>query len=118
MGITITDLMVAEGPSLYYEEGFRNLIESHLTFLREHPQTSPLTQKPHSGYKYENDFYGYLQDHNVPSHLHWIILRINGMTSPMEFGGEEEFIWIPDNAIIQQLATTYASQRKQKNRGG
>ena len=40
--MSLDALAIAEGPTLYYDDGFRAVIEDHMTYLRSHPTTTTI----------------------------------------------------------------------------
>lgn len=107
----IDSLQFDEGASVFYNDGFRNVIEDHLTFLRTHPRTGARVVEPGRAYKYEADFYGLLQYFNVPAALHWTTLRMNGYTAPQQFTPDVTSILLPDPDVIEHLRTSHMSTR-------
>ena len=55
MAMSINSLMNDEGPKIFYDADFRNVIEAHLRILRVHPNTAVLDIEPQKAYKYEFD---------------------------------------------------------------
>lgn len=68
-----------------YDIAFRNYIEDHLMFLRDHETTELVNIDGGLAYKNSGDFYGLLTDMSVPVYLHWVLLRVNNMTNPFAF---------------------------------
>lgn len=120
MSFAILQNMAEKGADLFYEQGFRNIIESHLNIL----SNAYITKQPISGdmvYQYEGNFYGYLIDIGVQPQYHWIYLRVNGMTNSNQFGKElrdpyqriyEWTLIIPSDDIINELAAQYNTLKK------
>ena len=84
---------------------FRNLIENHLALLRTHSTTTLVTLNKHDEYKFTGDFYQLLHTVNVTQDLWWIILRLNGLHSPLDYTGELIQILIPSMSKIKTLLT-------------
>jgi len=85
MAFTIVSQMLKPGPSMFYEPTFMHIIEMHLPQLR----TIYAVQKEITGdeyYQFESDFYGFLLYKGYRAEMFWIMLRVNGMTHPQQFG--------------------------------
>ena len=113
MAMPIAQLMVDPGAAIYYDPDFRRVLETHMGLLRTASSTTTATIEPQDGYKYEYDFYGYLQFQGVSESLHWVILRMNDMIDPKEFRVDRSVILIPAaDAVdsIRKLHMTVASK--------
>lgn len=120
MSFAILDNMTPVGSNLFYEDGFRQIIESHLNILAN----AYSKKQSISGdlvYQYEGNFYGYLLDIGIQPEYHWIFLRVNGFTNNNQFGAElrdpyqrnYEFILIhPSIELIDELAAQYNTLKK------
>lgn len=109
--MVIDDLMVQSGASIYYDDGFRNVLEDHMTVLRNDATTRVIDIDAGRAYKYESDLYGLLQLYNVPTHLHWLVMRMNRLTSPMDYPATMYALLIPDPAVIERLRQSHMTTR-------
>lgn len=109
--MVIDDLMISEGPSSYYTEAFRNVLEDHLSFLKVHARTRVISIDPNLAYKYEFDLFGLLSAQGIPTQLHWLVMRLNDMASPTEVRRDLAYLLIPDATVIQQLQQSHATVR-------
>lgn len=107
----IDALMLNDGPTIYYDEDFRNVMEDHMTLLRTSATTQVIAVDPGKAYKYEFDLWGFLTEYNVPVELHWIAMRMNQMTSPMDFGPAVETMLIPDPGVISKIQQSHSTTR-------
>ena len=112
MTMTIHKQMVDEGPALFYNPSFRATLETHLSLLREHKDTDFLTIESYPAHKYEYDFYGLLSFYKVEPKYHWLILRMNEMTSPPEYTSDITAILIPSNAVVGSIVQAYRTSNK------
>lgn len=87
----------------YYTDAFRNVLESHLSFLRGHSTTQYIAVDPGSAYRFEYNLYLLLTDLNYPSHMHWLIMRLSGLTSPLDMRENFTTLVVPDQSIVDQL---------------
>lgn len=113
--MSINELMNNEGPSVYYTDNFRNVIMSHLKFIREHPTTSVFSVEPQMLYKYENDLFGLLAEMRVPYHYHWIIMQLNGFESPLKISMDDTELLIPSSNLISNIEKTYVMSSQLNN---
>lgn len=88
MAFTIIEQMAKPGDDLYYDPAFRLIVETHLNILK-HSRVVQEDIPLDLFYQYEGDFYGYLVERGIPTFMHWIYLRVNGMTNPNEFAKEQ-----------------------------
>lgn len=115
MANKVDRFMTDGGPAVYYDDGFRQVVEDHMTYLRTHPKTTLLTldaTKLGTLYKYEADLYGFLSEFGVPRKLHWIVMRMNGYFSPTELEMSLTSLMVPDGTIVEQLVQTHRSTNK------
>lgn len=87
----------------YYEDAFRNILEAHLSYLRGHSTTTYVSVDPGNAYKYEYNLYLLLESLNYPEHLHWLIMRLSGLTSPYDMRENFTTLVVPDQNIVEQL---------------
>ena len=106
---SINKLMVPDGADEHYNAKFRVCIEDHLNYLRQDVNVETRTFDNGIAYKYENDFNGLLNYLGVAKELHWLVLRVNGFTSPMEYTGDVNFIYIPKLSVINTLRATWSA---------
>lgn len=106
---SINSLMGEDGSDEYYNEHFRNCIEDHLQYLNKDGNYTVVNFDNGTAYKYENDFIGLLISLNIPKRLHWITLRLNGLTSPIQYDGTVNFVKTPTESILEELRTTWVA---------
>lgn len=86
MPFTVSDIAKDPGDQLFYDPGFRRMIETHLVMLRNMNDLRSDVIDPNTIYKYQGDFYGFLGSLGVPMDQYWLYLRFNGLTNPEQFG--------------------------------
>ena len=112
MAMSINSLMNDEGPKIFYDADFRNVIEAHLRILREHPNTAVLDIEPQKAYKYEFDLYGLLLSLNIAPYYHWIVMRVNDLTTPIDFTHEMLRLILPAAGTIDSIRSTHTATYK------
>lgn len=103
------------GADIYYNENFRVVIEDHMTYLRNDPQSYYQNVTPAQAYKFEGDFFGLLDQLNQPPQFHWIIMRMNKLTSPVYSQDTITQILVPSAAVVERIRATYMNVNKIKN---
>jgi hypothetical protein len=122
MTMPILELMTNEGDSVYYSEKWRLMIETHLPFLINHPYTAPVVIQPFEAYKFEGDLEGLLALKGVPVSYNYIVMRMNGYTSGMDFkmpdppeSGEEPepiLLLTPSSTAVETLRAVFQTASK------
>lgn len=108
---SITALAMEEPKQVYLSTEIRNLLESHIEFLRKHPTTTFFGLEPHLIYKYRGDFYGLMIQANVPINYHWLMLRINGYTSPTNIDENRLYFIQPNFTFVEQIINAYRASK-------
>lgn len=96
-----------EGPSIFYNDDFRAVVEAHVEYLRTHEDTKMLFLEPHVVDRYEFDLQGLLWHYKMPSYMHWIILRVNNLYSLTTFPKELSQVSVPSESAINHLRQIY-----------
>ena len=112
MDVSINKLSVINENSLYYDPGFRRMLELNMAWLRNHPETTVIAVDPHDTYKYEGDLYGLLQAYGVRRELHWVIMRLNNIDRAGQVDENLLQLLIPDLGLIDRLRQNYQTARK------
>jgi hypothetical protein len=110
--MAIEALMVADGPAVYYEANLRVVLEDHLTFLRQHPSTVQLNVTEGDAYRFEYDLYGFLRRFGVTGQVHWLVMRMNHMTDPSEFGPQYTELLVPSEQTVGQIVQSHQTTRR------
>jgi hypothetical protein len=106
-------------PTLYLQ-GFRDQIETHLNILKfTNPQSHYV--QPDALWQFEGNLYGYLASIGQSHDIHWIIMRMNGMHNPHEFGRKPleratptpgMTLLFPDASLVSNIRTLYLSKKE------
>jgi hypothetical protein len=103
----INALMFDPGPSVYYTDGFRQVLEDHMTYLRQHQSTQVMAVSPRAAWENDQDLFGFLQLVNLQPQFHWVTMRMNNFSSPTEFGTSVTQLLIPSSVVLEQLRSAY-----------
>lgn len=97
--------------SVYTEEGFQQMLETHIPYLLSLNTTQTRAVEPHATFKYRYDLFGYLVSIGVPDELHWIVMRMADMVSPTDFDASCTFLTYPKLDEIGRLRALYVTSR-------
>lgn len=112
MAMTINRKMISPGDPRYYNARWHRVVESHLKWILNLPGNQIVRVDDAVAYKYEGDFGGLLQELRVPMEMHWVVMRMNGYTSPADYSFDRTQILIPDTASIARLFTSFVTVNK------
>lgn len=107
MTLSVSTLQVEPRNISFSTTGFRNIIENHLQWLIASDSTTMKEVDAHHLVKYRGDFYGMLLAMDLPVDIHWIILRMNGLTSTLDFNGGMSAILVPSLRDLNVLLGRY-----------
>ncbi len=108
----IFDLMINDGPAVFYDFGFKVVLESHLTFFRNHTSTQTLPVTENEAYRFEGDLYGLLHSFNIPTQYHYLIMRMNDFTSPHDATDSIKSLRIPSDTLVENIRQLYQTSHK------
>lgn len=111
MSMSISDLAISAGSSRYEEDGFKIVIEDHLSWLKNHSDNTGIAPDGPTVEKYRGDFYGLLIESGISSKYHWTAMRVNGMYSPTDYGRGYGNIIIPSPTVVDTLMAKYVTTR-------
>lgn len=87
----------------YRSTSFRRVVETHLNWL-DRDQNKQIREVPNEvALRWRGDFYGLLNELGIPSELHWVTMRMNGLRASTEFNEIPDTINIPVINSIQRL---------------
>ena len=120
MAFKIVDTIALPNETLFYEEGFRTIVETCLPQLSWYGITRDDIHPDHLQ-QYQANFYGYLVEINILPEYHWSYMRVNNMDHPREFAAELRDplnhpyypkLIRPSHELIGQLRAFYINRRK------
>ena len=112
MANSIDNLMVSDGPAVFYDEDFKIVLESHLTYFRNPANNTVVPVASNDAYRFEGDLYGLLHSYNIQPQYHWIIMRVNEITAPYETTESLSHLLIPNTDLIENLRQLYMISHK------
>lgn len=112
MTMPINNLVPSQQNSIYYDPGFRRVLEAHMQWLRTHPKTSMMAINPHDAYKYEGDFFGLLSAYGVKKEHQWVVMRVNNIYRSGNVKEDLTSILVPDMGVVDHLRQMHQTRVK------
>lgn len=108
---TLISQMRNPGDQRFYEQGWINTVEDHLTYFQDDGNGKTYTPTGMERAKYKYRFFAFLRDviQRTREEHYYVIMRANKMTSPNEFDEDWDFLIIPDENKIDALYNQYIS---------
>lgn len=108
----VNSLMQVVGNPVVDRPVVRRLIEDHLTWLINHPDTEQKNVTPHQLHVYEFDWIGLLAELNISAQNHWATIRMNGGQSYTDVPQNIGFLLVPPTNAITKLADLQFTGKK------
>jgi len=108
---SLRDYAVAPVPDFMRDEKFKTYIETIIPFLLTTGNTDTLVINPSDGNINAFDLSGFLLDRNIGMKYHYIIMRMNDLTSVHDLDEEIRTLVIPDFNVLEELIQLYRSPR-------
>lgn len=99
-------------PQGYYTEGFRNVIEDHLSLLKKDPENIILEISPMLAHRYEYDVVKIFRSLKIPAEIHWVTMRMNNIENMLKLPPDKHYIVVPNNMRISKLYQVYSTAQK------
>lgn len=111
---SVNSLAVDPGLPLYYTTSWRMMVEDYIPWLHSSSVVETEQVSDTDRYRYEADFYGYLTHvlKITAPELHYIMLRLNNMTHPREFGNNFPVILQVKPAFVTRMMELMVSFRE------
>lgn len=107
--MSVLSYIPPDANGIFFNEAFRAVLETYLPKLRMSRDTSVSKVAPIDTITFRFDLDGYLISKHIPSFMHWIIARINGMKSAQDFGPGVEYLLYPAQEELEQIRQIYMS---------
>lgn len=96
---------------VFFNKDFRKVIEDHLKILKTSQNVTPLDVSNVDASVYHGDLYGLLTKYNVSIDIHWIVMRINGFTSPTQYTQDIVSLDLPNIAYLESLLNRFRANQ-------
>lgn len=106
----LQDSLMDYGENGYFNAALMQEIENHLPLLKQSNAIYAVPIEPAKAYEHQYNFYGLLQDLNVPAKLYWTVLRLNDMETPEEFNKQLKQVFLIQPEIVDTLRSLMASR--------
>lgn len=116
MGFTINKTNRGVSKPIYYTDHYRQLVENHLLMLRSDDAAMTVTVPTDVAYVSNADFFSVLNSFDVPEHLHWTIMRVNGYSSPTQYRTSVTEILIPSDITLERLLAVHQITHGETNK--
>lgn len=101
--MAIENLEYNFGDERYFDPSFRNELEAHVKWLREHATTGPKANSEFGRYKFEFDMFGLFRHLGIPEKLHWLTMRMNKFTNPYQSTAHIDIFLVPDEGEFDRI---------------
>lgn len=118
MALSILKLEPDTGPAIFHTDHFRQLIEDHLQILAAQENVTILDIPNHVAYSSEGDFIAILLHFNIPRQYHYVFLRVNGFSSPVEYTSDMTRLLVPSDLTIENLLKVHRIKNTSENKWG
>lgn len=103
----LSDKIDTRVADVYLDVGFKHVLEQHLPGLKRDSGNNPIEVTIHESWYYQGNFHGLLYRKGIPVHLHWLVTRLNGYDSSLDFNEEITEIILPNVDRIDRLKELY-----------
>jgi hypothetical protein len=110
MTLSISRLQIDAGDVNYYTPAIRQMIEDLRSRIVTSASTSTVEITLDLEYRFRGDFYKLLQQMKYPQDMFWIIMRINGLHSPIDYDGNLGTLLVPSRHTLDTLVQKYMTQ--------
>ncbi len=114
MQATIETLAADPANTIFDDVDFKNVLEDHLSWFIDHPNTNVFPVTAHQIEVYDFDWIGLLRNLNIQSDLHWLVIRMNGGKSLTDVPASLRALKVPDYDVVQNLVMLNSSTKRIK----
>lgn len=112
MQASIEALAYDSANEIFDDVVFKNILEDHLSWFINHNSTTILPVTAHQVEVYDFDWIGLLRALNIPSDLHWLVIRMNDGMSLTDVPTTLRALRVPDYSVVQNLVMLNASTKR------
>ena len=109
--MALDSLMYDIDETVYFEEGFLDLIDSHMHLFKNSYGTRVESTRGFLSGRHNGDLNGFLDHINISKRYHYVIMRVNDMTHTGDLSMLKEEIMLPDLAMVDTLANVYKNKK-------
>lgn len=109
--MTALDSMMIASPDEYtLTDDYKTFVESMVGYLRQQSSSNTVVIPPEVGFLFRFDMTRFLLSKNVPIEDHYLVMRVNGITSSHELDETITSLIVPDQALITRLKNIYRTR--------
>lgn len=100
------------GSAQIFTPEYRQMIEDHLSYIRNHVSTRVLQIANIMKIRYDYDLYGFIAAQYRADYA-WVVMRVNGFYTSLEFNmamGTSDSLILPDIDLLENLKKKHQSQ--------
>jgi hypothetical protein len=112
MQASIETSAASPASEIFDDVNFKNVLEDHLSWFINHPNTSVIPVTAHQIEVYDFDWIGLLQNLKIPSDLHWLVIRMNDGMSLTDVPSLLRALKVPDYNVVQNLVILHTSTKR------
>lgn len=95
--------LITDVDDLLLDRSFYNVLETHISMLREDSGTLALTVPDLTASIYAGDYYGLLNHLSIDKKFHYIVMRVNGLYSSGDYKGEDVVVLYPPPGAMNSI---------------
>lgn len=99
----VNSLISYNYPVISAEPAYRKKLMPYVNYLRNHSGTKTLAVVQADARPYYHNLYGYLTAMGYDPILHWVIMLLSDIPSPMEFDSRTTHIKVPDIGLVDEI---------------
>lgn len=109
--LSVLKLQTTKFDEKFYTKEVQVVFEDHLQLILD---SSPLVQEIDSvrKIKWQGDFTGMLHEMGISGNIHWLVMRINGLTSGHDDFSGFDRILIPTELVLESIMNRYLVRKK------
>lgn len=103
--------LMPSAPALYtLTDEYKAYIESIVPILKTTGTIKNIVIPPESGYLYRFDLTSFLLDNSVPLEDHYLVMRMNELTSIHQIDENLNALIVPDQQLLNRLKQVYRTR--------
>lgn len=106
--------MTPPGLDVWYDDQFRQVLEDHMTFLRNHPDNTYKSVEPMETIRYRFDLFGLFRAKGIEEYVHWVVMRMNGLSTSTDVTEKLVGFIVPSNTVVGQILQHYQTRNTRR----
>lgn len=104
------------GQDIWYSPGFRSVLEDHMTYLRNHPDSTVQPIEPNAVIKYRFDLFSLFALYGIEYKYHWLVMRVNHFNNPQDDISELQSFMVPNPTVVMQILAHHTSRSRTRGK--